>query len=1442
MKKSFTKILTFVLSLLVVVALAACGKKTNNVTPTDAPVNYQAMLDSYLLDIDGKTVDADFVLPKTIKANDKTYEIAWESNNAAVTITAREEDYLAKVTFPDETTVVTLTLHLSNLTKSFTVTVQGIQAASFIKTYQFPQDKATVTKDFALDQETSIQGKKATITWSVPEEYAGYLEISEDGKTCIVHQSSLNPAVKIQATFSYNGQTAQKLYNLTVSKEVSVIESVNDWYYNIGSSITFDGYIVSVGTAYSEQYGNVTLYVVNEDLSAGFYLYRVKADKANGAKLAIGKHVTVTAAVSTNYGGLRESSSTGTVVVNDDKDPLDIETIYKAIDEDVLGNVPAYIYNQSRPVSLTGWEVVEVNAEHAASSPTTVLKIKKNDVTISVVYSKYFEDRYTFSKGAEDTVIKAILDKTATIQVGDFVNVKGILGSYQNAPQISLLSADGIEKGQAEAEGTAHPGLTVKPFVERVLTSIKVLKLEELITSTKEVALTTGDENVTVAYEVLGGSQDIVIDGGHFTITPSVEAKVNVKATFTCGDYSTFIIFTVHSMAMTENEMVDYEASHFEFALLSQAGIQEGYTNHGSTFANVKVEYEGADEASAALVRMVEGNLYLLPVDTQTKIFLKVSFSVGEGTELYEVVVNDVETTIQPSQFVTYERVGAPEADKEYYLGTHSKGSGQLGTWLFADGGATANGYYLTATDDITKAVKFTATQSQTAAGFYTLKTGNKYVKVTHTDNGNNIALVENAEEATPLKLSGEGETMYFAMVDGTNEYALVQNYTNKQVYVAFKDAGHFNNDNYSQYQLLVVTEDKTDTQGRADAVAQAITLPKTTIKNLELPTSSNVYSDVFITWALKEAVEGQTLENNVLTITRGETNVDVVLVATATCGVKTATKEITVTVEANAKVVDLVTLVTAALAAEDNATLAGQYEVTGYVKAVTGAWSDSFGNMTVTISDASGLEVSLYRTTTQMTVGDVVTVVGYVQKYVKNDVTTIQFKQGHTVKSHTEATLITPTELYEMFKDGNATDEQKNTVFVVVAPVTKVVNGISGTYTTGNYFVSDATAAVEAYKLGQADKGTDALLKIKEGTVIAFYGKATVFGTTVETSPSTLIGIYEPEKPTYTITNLEDIDATGTTEGLYVSGVIELITEGEGGTLSGIMSQTVNGVSKYVGFTLPAGTKAAPGSKIVMKLEFAVDGEYGIAVHAAEVVSCLYPSTVVFGKVTEATLADLTTTGYTKVVVNDVTVANDSFQVSNTVTGQLFKDANFTIAADLEDGAYNITGYAIPADDSTVNFLLISWEKALPKQILKSTVTSGTDAAAATTAGTLNEALNLDPTKFTATYDKNGASNEMAIRTDGIRMYATKSSTNGNKLTVTAAEGITIVSIKIEFDSDSYAATAQIIVGDQVITGVGGVYEINATSFTIFNNNENVTSNTQVRFQSISIYYTVAE
>ena len=125
---------------------------------------------------------------------------------------------------------------------------------------------------------------------------------------------------------------------------------------------------------------------------------------------------------------------------------------------------------------------------------------------------------------------------------------------------------------------------------------------------------------------------------------------------------------------------------------------------------------------------------------------------------------------------------------------------------------------------------------------------------------------------------------------------------------------------------------------------------------------------------------------------------------------------------------------------------------------------------------------------------------------------------------------------------------------------------------------------------------------------------------------------------------------------------------------------------------------------------------------------------------------------------------------------------------------------------------------------------------------GDLTAGLNLDSTKITVTYTKGNPTSDVAIRTDGIRMYGVAGDAAGNSFTFTAAAGYKIDSIVINFDSANYGKCAVVKVGDNTVTATKGVYTINGSAFTLVNDNTSATSNTQVRWQSIEIHVSAVQ
>lgn len=438
MKRKIILILLALVFVFSCVALVACNK------------GEKEALDTYLLEQDNQLVDADFTLPVKIRE----YDVTWTSSDSAITLEKRDSDYLAKVTLGDAVKEVTLTVSIGKLSKSFTVRVAEFDVYFIADHYNFVKDKTTVTEDFALDRSFTYQGKTATIDWSVSDAYADYIAISEDGNTCLVYPTSLLPSVRIKATFTYNNESTTYQYTMAVGLNRTHLEEINYWYYNTGVSIDIKGYVVEIATPYDEGYGNVSLYVVDEEFLAGYYVYRVKTDSANAALIEVGAHVTVTGTTNTNYNGLIETNAGGNLVVDTDVPKIDVREHVYALDQDVLGNVPAAIYHQSRLVSLTNWTVKSVKSAPETGSTATLFTLTKGGVDVSVAVSKYLEGAY--KPTADDATWSALAALTGTVKEGDVVSVTGVLGNYNGAQIMPLKASDVVVGGTADPDGTVY--------------------------------------------------------------------------------------------------------------------------------------------------------------------------------------------------------------------------------------------------------------------------------------------------------------------------------------------------------------------------------------------------------------------------------------------------------------------------------------------------------------------------------------------------------------------------------------------------------------------------------------------------------------------------------------------------------------------------------------------------------------------------------------------------------------------------------------------------------------------------------------------------------------------------------------------------------------------------------------------------------------------------
>lgn len=778
MKRNIIALLVVVMVLCCCLTLAACNNKTN-------------VLDNYIFEMDGTTVSDDFVLPATIGGE----KAEWKSNNGAVQIQKRESDVLAKVTLPEKDAVeVTLTVTVKKVSKSYTVRVKALDVYDFMNNYVFPKNKATIVDNFDLETEFAYRGKKATIAWSVDENYELYIKVINDGKTLQVTPQGKQTPVEIRGTFTYGTETASQSYRMTVYKEMEGMELVNYWYTNTDVSVDMSGYVVAIAVAYSDSYGNVSLYMVNDDFTAGYYVFRVKTTAEHAAKLKPGVHVTVTGTTNTNYNGLVETNAGGKLVVDDDKPAINVAEKVYAIDEEVLGNLPATVYHESRLVSLTNWKVNKVATPSIEGKKYVTLTIEKGKTTVDVVVSKYLEGAYAPKAG--DATFDALCALGTTYPVNTMVNVTGILSKYGDNWQIMPLSAAAVTASGQPEDGadTVYAGKKVAAAIAKVNEQLVNDKINDKdgktvrVTSEKEFTLVTANEGVTVEYEVVGKSNAIVIADGKMKVTPGNPETATIMATYTVGEFKSIQFFFVESLIPTAASMLeDLAVPETINAVTELPTAPEGAT----------IEWKVMSQKTSIAI----SNGQLIPTlkekDVATIVNATLTYNGVTRSKDYVVIVKAGKGSVE---------VKAPFEEGKGYVLTVDQTN--LAKQIFAVN--AMDGYYIKSNDNPEKVELVYVEKVEEGYKLY-FKTVNKdktetktYIAYKVADGHTNILLDKTGKETNVWKWNAENECFVCTLTnDGvTSDYYLGANYENAKFRLNQVKEGKpfFNENNFRAY------------------------------------------------------------------------------------------------------------------------------------------------------------------------------------------------------------------------------------------------------------------------------------------------------------------------------------------------------------------------------------------------------------------------------------------------------------------------------------------------------------------------------------------------------------------------------------------------------------------------------------------------------------------
>ncbi len=163
-----------------------------------------------IINEDAKVIRGDFNLVDKYLGCDLT----WASSNESVAkITKGEGTYKVTISRPDKDTDVTLTATSGKYTKEFKITVPAIDVTEIASAYTFANNKKTLSSgSYDLEAESSYNGKKATITWSVDAAQASLAKV-ENGKL-VVTATAEKTNVTLTATFAYNNATSTKKYTI----------------------------------------------------------------------------------------------------------------------------------------------------------------------------------------------------------------------------------------------------------------------------------------------------------------------------------------------------------------------------------------------------------------------------------------------------------------------------------------------------------------------------------------------------------------------------------------------------------------------------------------------------------------------------------------------------------------------------------------------------------------------------------------------------------------------------------------------------------------------------------------------------------------------------------------------------------------------------------------------------------------------------------------------------------------------------------------------------------------------------------------------------------------------------------------------------------------------------------------------------------------------------
>ena len=789
-----------------------------------------------------------------------------------------------------------------------------LEAAAEYVNSLYKKSEVITAADYQVVGQVMIAGVKYMVTWTSDNDKVKLVEGNPYWTVDVDEKADEEHSYKLTATITAGDGTST-----TVSFDHTVPEYVLwsfEEYINApeGTTVVIEGIVVAMN---AKSLGNSRnhLFLADVEGKGGYYCYQLDNDPVE-AGVKVGMTVAVTA-VTAPYSGMQETKG-GTFTIVDETiktvEPMDLTDKFAAGE-----SLKNYV---GLPVVIKG---VTIGTQVLDVATSQYLYFELNGQK-SYVRTYVTDFPTTLTSADKDTI-----DADHAAHFGYTADATGILILYSGAPYLIPMSVTPFTNYEF-VEMTAD---------EKIAAELGDLKLDASASSDVVIDLLSVGKyynDVTFAWATDDTTGAATIDGGKLSLViPDAQVTVNITVTATCGEATATKTFAI-KLSKTITSVKDIIA-------IGSAKDHNTYTEEkyiaGGIIVEIKNDVYGniviKDESGESILvygTFIDGKKYGEFEGDKPVVgdYVVVIGIVGQYNGTAQMKNADITSFTKPSALKDALDAGAAQEHntytKEKYLVTGvvtEIANTTYGNLYIQD--ADGNTLYIYGLYNQAN-VRFDKLATQPAVGdtITVLSTAGQYngtpqlknavlVSLTPAENGGDDDNDDPSEETGPVEMTIPEAN---AAADGT---AVIVTGTVKEINTAWSD----------QYNNITVTI--VDDEGN-------------TLYIYRLATKVNVGDKIKITGKV------------------GSYNGSKQIAAGATAEVLAAApSEMTIP---------------EVLASEDGTAVI----VRGTVKEINTPWSDQYGNITVTIEDAEGNTLYVYRMKTDVKVGDVITITGKVGSY----------------------------------------------------------------------------------------------------------------------------------------------------------------------------------------------------------------------------------------------------------------------------------------------------------------------------------------------------------------------------------------------------------------------------------------------------------------------------